>query len=449
MLVMLRKDNDPRERLKLLVAGVVYLATVVGLISLSIAVYNKAFTPVTTVTLEADRAGLQLTKHGDVRFNGVLVGQIREVSQSGDQARIVLGLQPDAARTLPREIEADIMPTTLFGQKFVALVPAAKGGPVGLRDGTVVPRERVHTSVELSRVLNRLFPLLRAVRPGDLSATLGALASALDGRGEEIGVSLERLDDYLTDVNVHLPTLREDLRLLASVAEVYRVSADDLVAILANLTVTSETVTDKEAELGPFLGDVRELAVTGARILEDNEVSTVRALELSVPFLEVMDKYSPEFDCLLRGIAAYKPVLAKTFEGGRVKQFIEFPTNQVRGYDQRDIPEYDDKRGPRCWGLPNNPPVPWPGLDLRNGTDLDSEEGRGESYFPGGGSPPPGAATGLADLFGRLDGRTTAYDGVGDRRATTARLSARTGVAPDAIPALSTLLYAPMLREAS
>ena len=307
----------------------------------------------------------------------------------------------------------------------------------------------MHTSVELSKVLDRLFPLLRAVRPGDLSTTLGALATALDGRGEAIGVSMERLDDYLTDVNVHLPTLRADLRLLASVAEVYRVSADDLVAMLANLTVTAETVTDKEPELGPLLGDVRSAALTGARILEDNEVAAVRALDLSVPFLEVLDKYSPEYDCLLRGIAAYKPVLAKTFEGGRVKQFIEFPTTQVRGYDQRDIPEYADKRGPRCWGLPNDPPVPWPGLDLRNGTNLDSEEGRGDSYLPGGASPSPEARSGLADLFGRLDDRSSAYGSVGERRATTATLSTRSGVAPDAIPALSALLYGPMLREES
>jgi phospholipid/cholesterol/gamma-HCH transport system substrate-binding protein len=449
MLVMMRKDNDPRERARLLVAGVVYLATVVGLISLSIAVYNKAFTTVTTVTLEADRAGLQLAKHGDVRYSGVLVGQIREVSQSGDQAKIVLALQPDAAKTLPRDIEADIMPTTLFGRKFVALVPADEDGPVGLEDGTVVPPERVHTSVELSKVLSRLFPLLRAVRPGDLSATLGALATALAGRGEAIGASLDRLDDYLTDFNVHLPTLRADLRLLASVAEVYRVSADDLVAMLANLTVTSETLTDKESELGPFFGDVREVAVTGARILEDNEVATVRALELSVPFLEVLDKYSQEYDCLLRGIAAYKPVLAKTFEGGRVKQFIEFPTTQVRGYDQRDIPEYADKRGPRCWGLPDNPPVPWPGLDLRNGTNLDSEEGRGDSYYPGGANPSPAARANLAELFGELDISDTGHSSVGERRATTAQLSTRTGISPDAIPALSTLLYGPMLREES
>ena len=41
------------------------------------------------------------------------------------------------------------MPTTLFGQKYVALVARSEGGPIGIEDGTVIPQERVHTSVEL------------------------------------------------------------------------------------------------------------------------------------------------------------------------------------------------------------------------------------------------------------------------------------------------------------
>ena len=66
-----------------------------------------------------------------------------------------------------------------------------------LEDGNVIPPERVHTTVELGRVLAGLFPLLRTVRPADLSATLAALATALNGRGEQIGETLEKLDAYL------------------------------------------------------------------------------------------------------------------------------------------------------------------------------------------------------------------------------------------------------------
>lgn len=424
MLVMTVRDNDPRERNKLALAGIGYLVATGLLVALSIAIYNKTFQDFTTVTLEADRAGLQLAELGDVRYNGVLVGQIRDITQTGDAARIELGLFPESAAEIPSDVEADIMPTTLFGQKYVALVARSEGGPNGLEDGLVLPEEKVHTSVELGAVLSRLFPLLEAVRPADLSATLAALATALDGRGEEIGASLENLDDYLTDMNQHLPTLQEDLRLLASVADTYDIAAPDLVTALGNLTVTSGTITEKQAEFATLFDDVTGVSDLSSDILETNEVNAIRSAGMSRPMLELLDKYSPEYNCLLRGIAAYKPVLIKTFEGGRVKQYIEFPTTQRRGYDQRDFPEYEETRGPACYGLPDNPPMPWPGIDLRNGTDLDSGQGE-PSYAPAYSDP----------------------SGPDGRRITNAVLAARSGQSADSIPTLATLMYSPMLRR--
>lgn len=446
MLVMTVKDNDPRERNKLALAGLVYVVVAALLIALSIAIYNKSFTDFTTVTLEADRAGLQLAELGDVRYNGVLVGQIRNISQTEERAIIELGLYPAAADEIPTDFDANIVPTTLFGQKFVALVPTSEGGPTGIEDGTVIPQERVHTSVELGEVLSRLFPLLQTVRPADLSATLGALATALDGRGEALGQSLEKLDGYLTDINQHLPTLQEDLRLLSSVADTYNVAAPDLVTTLGNLTVTSGTITEKKAQFATLFTDVADLSDLTADILETNEVNAVKATKMARPMLALLDKYSPEYNCLLRGIAAYKPILIKTFENGRVKQYAEFPTKQRRGYDQRDFPTYEDTRGPRCYGLPDNPPIPWPGVDLRNGTNLDN--GRSYSgYGPPGTEPPPGL---LEDLIEQLTGSPAAYSDPGGpdgQRLTAAVLAARSGQPVDSIPALSTLMYSSMVRH--
>jgi len=445
MFVTVHRDNDPREHLRLLIAGIAFMATIAVLIGLSIAIYTKTFTRVTTVTLEADRAGLQLPKYGDVRYNGVLVGQIRNISQTGDKAVIRLGLDPDHAREIPADVEANIMPTTLFGQKYVALVASAGTGSLGVKDGTVIPSTRVHTSVELNKVLNRLFPLLRAVRPGDLSATLSALATALNGRGEAMGESLDKLDTYLTSINAHLPTLKEDLRLLASVSDAYNVAAPGLVAALGNLTVTSKTLRAKKEGVSGLFSDLTGVSVLGAEVLEQNEANIIREGDLSVPLLALLDKYSPEYDCLLRGIAAYKPVLQKTFEGGEVKQYVEFPSPQVRGYDARDKPAYADRRGPRCLGLPNNAPLPWPGYDTANGTDLDTRAGRGNSYFPGG-----ARVVSFGDTYGGVLGGATPYSAADTsltptgRQATTAELSAKTGRPAEKIPALSALLYSAM-----
>src|SRR3954462_14132235 len=162
MLVNIHHDSK-REHTRLLVAGVVFLTVIALLIYLSIAVFQKKFDRVTTVTIHADRAGLQLARFGDVRINGVLVGQVRSVGDDGKEAVIKVALDPDAAKEIPANVGVRIVPTTLFGQKFISFVRPPAPSKDSLADGAVIPRDRVETNVELSKILADLFPLLRAV----------------------------------------------------------------------------------------------------------------------------------------------------------------------------------------------------------------------------------------------------------------------------------------------
>ena len=121
MLVNIYHDS-PREHRRLLLAGVVFITVIALLIWFSIAVYQKKFDRVTTVTIQADRAGLQLARFGDVRVNGALVGQVRSIGQDGKQAVIKVALDPESAKNLPDNVSVQILPTTLFGQKFISFV---------------------------------------------------------------------------------------------------------------------------------------------------------------------------------------------------------------------------------------------------------------------------------------------------------------------------------------
>ena len=67
---------------------------------------------------------------------------------------------------------------------------------------------------------------------------------------------MDKLDGYLDAIDDHLPTLREDLVLLAEVADTYNVAAPDLLGVLDNVTVTSQTIVEQRKELDVFFGDV-------------------------------------------------------------------------------------------------------------------------------------------------------------------------------------------------
>ena len=436
MLVNIHHDSR-REHARLLVAGVVFLTGIALMIAFSIAVYQKRFDTVTMITIKADRAGLQLARFGDVRIHGVLVGQVREVSQDGKDAVIKVALQPDAADDIPANVRVQIIPTTLFGQKFVSFVPPADPSPDSLADGDVIPTDRVETTVELSRILADLFPLLRAVEPAQLNYTLNALATALEGRGDQLGQTLDELDSYLGAISDKLPTLREDLISLADVADTYDLAAPDLIDVLGNLTVTSKTIIEKAQDLDVFFSDLQGLAVTSTRVLADNERNLIRVGRVTEPVLKLLAVYSPEFPCLIRGAAKYAPVLAKSFGGNQVKQFIEFGTAQYEPYHADDRPVYGEiGHGPWCSGLPN-PEIPIGPVSFKDGTDIDSD-------------PPSSAGpTQLQrELGSQLRGANPGgYAGTEAEQAiVNALLAGRTGRAADSYGALGSLLYGPVVR---
>ena len=433
MLVNIHHDSK-WEHNRLLIAGVAFLAVIALLIGLSIAIYQKAFEKNTMITIQADRAGLQLAKFGDVRVNGALVGQVRSIEQNGKNAEITVALQPEAADEIPTNVTVEILPTTLFGQKFISFVMPDDPSGASLEEGDVIPQDRVDTNVELSQILADLFPLLRAVRPADLNMTLNALSTALEGRGEQLGTTLDDLQVYLAKIEPSLPTLREDLIRLADVADTYNLAAPDLLAVLRNLTVTARTVVERRADIDVFFSDLGGLADTSTRILEDNEDNLIEIGRVSEPLLKLLAVYSPEFPCLIKGAARYDPILSRTFEGNEIKQFIEFGTNQYHAYTAQDLPRYGEVgHGPWCQGLPD-PPIPAGPQNLDEGVE------------PYPVSPVPGAPL-RTGTDASSDNLSSGYAGsAADQAIINALLADQSGRAADSYGALGSLLYGPIVR---
>ncbi|CAN5414325.1 MCE family protein [soil metagenome] len=434
--------DSPREHRRLLLAGIVFLTSIAMLLWLSVAIYDKKFVHVSMITIKADRAGLQLTKFGDVRRNGVLIGQVREVSQDGEEAEIRVALEPDAAREIPANVEVQILPTTLFGQKYVSFVSPEDPSDEALAPGAVIPSSRVYVNVELGEILANLFPLLRSIRPADLNQTLNALATALEGRGDQLGATLDDLGSYLDEIEPSLPTLREDLIALADVADTYDLAAPDLLQVLGNLTVTSKTVLQKRQQLDVFFSDLTGLATTTRRVLSDNESALIRVGDVGAPVLKLLATYSPEFPCLLRGSARYAPILSKTFEGNQVKQYIEFGSAQYSAYDRSDLPEYGEiGHGPWCSGLPY-PPVPIGPESFDDGTDIDDNPPTSDIPV----LPLPRTEPAWAREAGFGPGMSSGYAGSqGEEQVVNALLADQTGRPADYYGSLGPLLYAPVL----
>lgn len=376
MLVNVFYDSKAEHR-RLFGAGLVFMVVLALLIALSVAIYDKRFTSNTTITVMAERAGLQLLRFGDVRVHGALVGYVEKIESDGREAMITVALQPEAARNLPSDIDVRIMPTTLFGQNYLELLPPEQATGAGpLTDGTVIPADRVITSVDIQTVLAELFPVLRTVDAANLNATLYALSQALRGKGDQLGETLVELGEYLDALHPELPTLREDLSLLAEVAETYELAAPELIGLLRNATVTARTLAEKDGDVERALLSLTGLAGTTRDTLSENEQDLAAQLRLARPLLSLLDTYSPQLDCLLTGLDRQIPDTQNVFQNDIIHQTLELGAPQRPAYTAADAPVFGEiGRGPWCLGLPDNHQVPAGFEPLRDGSDRDEPHG--------------------------------------------------------------------------
>ena len=115
----------------------------------------------------------------------MVVGRVQAIRSDGDGARLSLAIDPGKLGQIPAGVTAQMLPTTLFGERFVALVPptgTTANGPT-LAAGATITQDNSSDAIELQQVLDNVLPLLTAVQPQKLAATLNAVATALDGRG--------------------------------------------------------------------------------------------------------------------------------------------------------------------------------------------------------------------------------------------------------------------------
>ncbi len=343
------------------VLGTAFIGLVCFLLWLTYAFYAKIFVDTVDVKLETSHIGLQLNRHADVKLRGIIVGEVRSVSTNGETATVELALKPDQVKEISSAVSARILPKTLFGEKYVALVPPKGSEGRSIRAGDVISRDKTAVGIEIEKVLNDALPLLQAVDPADLNATLNALATALEGRGSEIAETLTQLDGYLKKLNPNVPKLMAALTKLTQVSDIYGDVTPDLVRALRNLTITGNTVVEKEQQLQTFFTDVTTLSTTANGFLKENEDRVIRLGEVSRPVLDLLERYSPEFPCFLKVMTDTAPILSDTFRDGALHINLELITNQPTPYESNELPKYEDTRGPTCVGKNYSHPGAKPG----------------------------------------------------------------------------------------
>ena len=229
---------------------------------------------------------------------------------------------------------------------------------------------------------------------------------------------------YFTRLNPELPTIQADLVGLADVSNIYADAAPDLVRMLRNFSVTTSTIKDKSQAYAGFLAGTAGFATTTRQLLDENGDRIIQLAAVGRPTLAVLAKYSPEYPCLLQGLAQSEDFIGKTFANGELHITLEV-TRARTGFTPGEEPSWDERRGPRCYGLPN-PPRPWPGNSFRDGTKGDGSASAVPQFLV----DPQSGTSGSSDEQGVVG----------------ALVAPQMGVPASEVPDLATLLFGPMAR---
>ncbi|GAA1888197.1 MCE family protein [Lapillicoccus jejuensis] len=434
--------------------GVAFLVLVAVLVGLSIAAFQQRFTPVVAVTLLTDKVGTQLQVGSDVKVRGLVVGQVRDIEVTGaprtgrvDGARLSLALDPAFVGQVPADVSARLLPKTLFGERFVDLVPPA-GVVVGGKDaagrsvralaaGDVIPQDRSSAAIELEKVFDDLLPLLRTVQPQKLASVLGAIASTLEGRGTQIGKTLVVADTYFRGLNPSVPTLQADISGLADLASEYAGLAPDLLRGVRAILIPNATVVQEQDTLAGFLAGTAGFANTATAFLSANSDRIIQVGRVQRPTLAVLARYSPEYPCLATALTNWVPRVEKVFSGASFHITMELVPPRP-AYRPGEEPAWGEDRGPSCEGLPSSSGSqadPKPGVHFSDGT---------KPADGGAASAVPAALTGLTAAVSPDSGLA----GTAAEQQVVAALLASGDVTP-APSAIQTLLAGPTLRGGS
>ena len=176
-----------------------------------------------------------------VRVLGVKVGEVTGVTPQGDAVRVDMRVDDVP---LPAGVGAVVVAPSVVSDRYVQLTPAYDSGPT-LATGTVLPRDRTATPVELDDLYSSLDKLSTALGPnganknGALSGVLDTAAKTLQGNGASLNSTVGQL---------------------AQLAKTLDGSKDDLCSTVQNLNSFTGALAQSDRQLNEFYGRVADVS---------------------------------------------------------------------------------------------------------------------------------------------------------------------------------------------
>ncbi|MGW0588756.1 MCE family protein [Streptosporangium sp. NPDC002607] len=220
----------------------------------------------TRLTAVFTRSGQGLDPNSPVKIRGITVGGVGSVTLDR-QGRAVVAIYVDPGVRVPQSVTATIEPSSVFGPKFVNLVPGSgeTSGPY-LLSGAVITRTEAPS--DLSDSLTDAYEGLKAIDPQDVTTIVHTLGRGLDGKGPQLRAIIGDAGRVIKVAHRHRADFQRFIGDAGDLSAALADKGDELVAISADANVITPDLlkrADKVRALLKELDDVSHLTAHGLR----------------------------------------------------------------------------------------------------------------------------------------------------------------------------------------
>jgi phospholipid/cholesterol/gamma-HCH transport system substrate-binding protein len=261
-----------------------------------------------------DAAGQNLQAKSDVKIHGVTIGAVKSVKLVNGRALVKMVIQ--RSQQVPQDSTARIKPKTLFGEKFVDIVPDPAKPEVEVtgpffHDGETIAKTDPTRGTELEDVLAAAYPILAKIKPEDLTTVLDTLAQAGQGEGPAINRQLgnfQQLADVAAAHDLDTQQLLSDFSVLSnSIAN----DSPNLVALAQSLNVVLPQLNSRGDEITTILGNLSRVSNDAANLLDANRAAQDKLIVEGGQVLSTLVPRLSEVDPTVVGIRQFVQMLTE------------------------------------------------------------------------------------------------------------------------------------------
>ncbi|MCV7284950.1 MCE family protein [Mycolicibacterium wolinskyi] len=351
--------RGPSDR-QLLGCGVALLAVASIVTALLLVKSTGRLDPYVRVVANLVNVGDGLPQRSDVKYHGVLVGMVQEVTPAahGNPNYVHIDLNPQYAKSIPATVTARVVPSNVFAVSSVQLVD--KGPGPAIQAGAHIPEDTELPTVLFQTTISKLRDILAATGRGREDKTVGILAAvnaATEDRRTELLASGAQLNRLIDETNAIVAAEADETTVSALIDATrgLQATAPELLDSLHQAVEPMRVLVEQRSQLDTLIsGGMHTMNATHTALNNHTDRMVNITSELTpvlgnlaqtsrhwVPAFVKLNQLSDKF---------FGEVWMHDRDTGNMRVNLSFTPSYT--YTRADCPQYGELKGPSCYTAP-------------------------------------------------------------------------------------------------